>query len=436
MDAALITRMFNVGYSVKSEPPKDVLVKKDSDFKDVLSKNMKDVKNEDNKVNKDVKKENSDDIKTEENEIVDEKDVKRKDKKDNKKDDKKVTDSEENKTEKINGLIEQRLENVESIQDVDIKIEEVEKIDLEIKDVELKENENTGLGENIDEVGPQSVETEKITLNEYEKLESKLDSLSEKLGRTTEDNDSKLKTDDVTEEETSETEEESDVFASNNTEVNYEEVKNVDDKNVKSKDNKVKITDFREKKTFNDEFKMTEMDVKNESTEIPKFDITGTNNIIMSKAEKLQEQIDVLKQIAEKVDVNILEDKSEMLIKLKPDNLGKVTMQISVENGNISAKFLAESQKVKEILESNMQELKDQLTKQGMAVQDLSVSVGNDNRERQMFEGRNFGTFNKHSRINRVENNSYSISGTEIYDDANDENLAHYWPDSTVSFSA
>ena len=70
-----------------------------------------------------------------------------------------------------------------------------------------------------------------------------------------------------------------------------------------------------------------------------------------------------------------------MLIKLKPDNLGKVTMQISVENGNISAKFLAESQKVKEILESNMQELKDQLAKQGMAVQEMSVSVGNDNRE-------------------------------------------------------
>ena len=155
----------------------------------------------------------------------------------------------------------------------------------------------------------------------------------------------------------------------------------------------------------------------------------------MSKADKLQEQIDVLKQITEKVDVSILEDKSEMLIKLKPDNLGKVTMQISVENGNISAKFLAESQKVKEILESNMQELKDQLAKQGMAVQEMSVSVGNDNRERQMFEGRNFGTFNRYSRINRIENNSYSING-EIYDDANDENLAHYWPDSTVSFSA
>lgn len=433
MDAALVTRMFNVGYSVKSEPPKDVLVKKDSDFKDVLSKNMKDVKSEDNKASKDVKKEDTEKIKTDENEDIYKKDVKRKDKKD----DKKVKDDEDNETEKINGLIEQRLENVKNEQDLDIKVGEVEKIDVEIKDVDLQEDENIGLGENIDEVGPQSVETEKITLNEFEKLESKLDSLSEKLGRTNEDIDNKLKTDGVGEEEPTEAENEEDAFSSVNIneDVNYANSKDVEDKTVKNKESKIKITDFRGSKTFNNEFEMTEMDVKNENIEIPKFDITGTNNVIMSKADKLQEQIDVLKQITEKVDVNILEDKSEMLIKLKPDNLGKVTMQISVENGNISAKFLAESQKVKEILESNMQELKDQLAKQGMAVQEMSVSVGNDNRERQMFEGRNFGTFNRHSRINRIENNSYSING-EIYDDANDENLAHYWPDSTVSFSA
>lgn len=433
MDAALVTRMFNVGYSVKSEPPKDVLVKKDSDFKDVLSKNMKDVKSEDNKASKDVKKEDTEKIKTDENEDIYKKDVKRKDKKD----DKKVKDDEDNETEKINGLIEQRLENVKNEQDLDIKVGEVEKIDIEIKDVDLQEDENIGLGENIDEVGPQNVETEKITLNEFEKLESKLDSLSEKLGRTNEDIDNKLKTDEAGEEEPTEEENEEDAFSSVNIneDVNYANSKDVEDKTVKNKESKIKITDFRGSKTFNDEFKMTEMDVKNENIEIPKFDITGTNNVIMSKADKLQEQIDVLKQITEKVDVNILEDKSEMLIKLKPDNLGKVTMQISVENGNISAKFLAESQKVKEILESNMQELKDQLAKQGMAVQEMSVSVGNDNRERQMFEGRNFGTFNRHSRINRIENNSYSING-EIYDDANDENLAHYWPDSTVSFSA
>ena len=435
MEAALITRMFNVGYSVKNEPPKDVLVKKDSDFKDVLSKNMKDVKNEDDKVSADVKKKDDENIGTVKDENIEEKDVKRKDK--DKKDEKKASDSEENKTEKINGLIEQRLENVKNEQDVEVIVKEVEKIDLEIKDVDLQDKINEGLSEKIDEVGPQSVETEKMTLDEFEKLENKLDSLSEKLGRTNKDVDNELKVDDVKKEESLETENEDYTFSSVdfNGDVSYIDNKNVESTNVKNKESKIKITDFRGNKTFNEEFKMAEMDVKTENTEIPKLDITNTNNVIISKADKLQEQIDVLKQITEKVDVNILEDKSEMLIKLKPDNLGKATMQISVENGNISAKFLAESQKVKEILESNMQELKDQLAEQGMAVQEMSVSVGNDNRERQMFEGRNFGTFNRHSRINRVENTSYSIE-SEMYDDVNDENLAHYWPDSTVSFSA
>lgn len=429
MDAALITRMFNVGYSVNNEPPKDVLIKKDSDFKDVLSKNMKDV-NDENKVEKKEVK-NEDNVKTKDvdNEKVKDKEVKRKDKKD----DKKVKDSNETGTENVNGLIEQKLKDVEEIQDLESLLDtETQDIELNLEDVNLQDKINKGLGESIDEVGPQSVETEKMTLDEFEKLESKLDSLAEMLGRTNEDDELSINREVESE---GSTKEDNSLFDENKDNVaDFMENSDVENKEVKSKDSKFKITDLREKNTFNNNFELNEMDVKSENIEIPKFDITGNSNVIMSKADKLQEQIDVLKQITEKVDVHLLEDKSEMLIKLKPDNLGKVTMQVSIENGNISAKFLAESEKVKEILESNMQELKDQLAKQGMVVQDLNVSVGNDDRERQMFEGRNVGTFNRHSRINRIENDSYSTIG-EVYED-NDENLAYYWPDSTVSFSA
>lgn len=431
MDAALITRMFNVGYSVKNEPPKDVFVKKDSDFKDVLSKSVKDVKNENKVEKKEVKSEDTEKTTNVDDEKVKDKDVKRKDKKD----DKKVKDSDENKTESINGLIEQKIKDVEEVQDLEKLLDtEVENIELNLEDVNLEDKIiNEGLSENIDEVGPQSVETEKKTLDEFEKLKSKLDSLAEKLGRTNEDDDkSDIKLD---VEEDGSTGEDYTLFQGNEDSIaNFTESGDIENKDVKTKDSKFKITDLREKNTFNNNFDINEMDVKTENTEIPKFDVSGNSDVIMSKADRLQEQIDVLKQITEKVDVHLLEDKSEMLIKLKPDNLGKVTMQISVENGNISAKFLAESEKVKEILESNMQELKDQLAKQGMVVQDLNVSVGNDNRERQMFEGRNVGTFNRHSRINRVENTSYSSVGG-IYED-NNEDLAYYWPDSTVSFSA
>ena len=195
MDAALITRMFNVGYSVKNEPPKDVLVKKDSDFKDVLSKNMKDVKNEDDKVSADVKKKDDENIGTVKDENIEEKDVKRKDK--DKKDEKKVSDSEENKTEKINGLIEQRLENVKNEQDVEVIVKEVEKIDLEIKDVDLQDKINEGLIEKIDEVGPQSVETEKITLNKED--ENKTEETDKDSGENSRSFDVSLEKEGITE---------------------------------------------------------------------------------------------------------------------------------------------------------------------------------------------------------------------------------------------
>ena len=118
----------------------------------------------------------------------------------------------------------------------------------------------------------------------------------------------------------------------------------------------------------------------------------------------MQEQIDVIKQISEKVDVNLFEDKSEMIIKLKPDHLGKVTVEIAVENGAVTAKFLAESEKVKEILESNMQDLKDHLAKQGMIIQDLSVSVGDQNKE-PVFEQRNYKSFRRKQNALEIENN-------------------------------
>ena len=122
-----------------------------------------------------------------------------------------------------------------------------------------------------------------------------------------------------------------------------------------------------------------------------------------------------------------------MIIKLKPDHLGKVTVEIAVENGSVTAKFLAESEKVKEILESNMQDLKDHLAKQGMVVQDLSVSVGNDGRGR-LFEQNNYVSLKKRQKIEEVNNEEAYF----VEDDygLNELKAAYYWPDSTVSFSA
>ncbi|HHW30451.1 MAG TPA: flagellar hook-length control protein FliK [Clostridiaceae bacterium] len=84
----------------------------------------------------------------------------------------------------------------------------------------------------------------------------------------------------------------------------------------------------------------------------------------------------ILKQVIDKAKVFIDGEKSEMVIELKPESLGKLSLKVVSEKGMVEANFVAENTQVKEILETNMNLLKDVLEKQGLVVQNFSVSVG------------------------------------------------------------
>jgi len=90
---------------------------------------------------------------------------------------------------------------------------------------------------------------------------------------------------------------------------------------------------------------------------------------------------EIINQIVKKAEVIINDEQPEMRMQLEPENLGKLTLKIAVEKGLITAKFVAESQEVKKIIESNFNELKDMLQEKGLEVQNFSVSVGHDDRE-------------------------------------------------------
>ncbi|MGE5613917.1 MAG: flagellar hook-length control protein FliK [Bacillota bacterium] len=84
---------------------------------------------------------------------------------------------------------------------------------------------------------------------------------------------------------------------------------------------------------------------------------------------------DIINQVIEKVKVVLTPEKSEIEMELKPDSLGRVSLKVSAENGLIVARFVADNQQVKQVLEANMQLLKNSLERQGINVQGLSVSV-------------------------------------------------------------
>lgn len=97
---------------------------------------------------------------------------------------------------------------------------------------------------------------------------------------------------------------------------------------------------------------------------------------------------DLLSQIVEKYKAVDTQDASEIRIQLKPDSLGKLTIRLIMEKGEMTAKFIAENHSVKETIESNFSELRDALGQKGINIQNLSVSVGQQGKWQ--YENQNF----------------------------------------------
>lgn len=169
-------------------------------------------------------------------------------------------------------------------------------------------------------------------------------------------------------------------------------------------DAKVKITEDSQDETdfFQQLFRNRELSeggkkgktVKSEQILMPEY---GTIQETVSNTSSVSENRnfsgvvktqDIVWQVMEKVKVILEGDKSEMIMDLKPDHLGKLSLKVVTERGIVMARFVAESEQVKSILESNMQLLKDALEKQGLDVQDCFVSVDKGEKEGYQQDGR------------------------------------------------
>lgn len=116
---------------------------------------------------------------------------------------------------------------------------------------------------------------------------------------------------------------------------------------------------------------------------------------------------DVIAQIMEKLKVSVKPDLSEVRILLRPEQLGEVSLKIATQNGIVTAQFIAESQKVKEIIESNFNQLRDMLSEQGVDVGALEVNVSNGDEEKTTYNMFEQNSEKGEKRINDLIENSF-----------------------------
>ena len=84
---------------------------------------------------------------------------------------------------------------------------------------------------------------------------------------------------------------------------------------------------------------------------------------------------DVLAQIHSKLQMMNSTSNTKLTMVLNPESLGKVSIQLMNTKDGLTAELQVASQAVKDILDSNLSNLKDTLSAQGVQVNDMSVKV-------------------------------------------------------------
>lgn len=104
-------------------------------------------------------------------------------------------------------------------------------------------------------------------------------------------------------------------------------------------------------------------------------------------AQTYQQAMDIQKvidQIVESARVTISNDTTKMEMQLNPENLGKIYLEISSKEGNVSAKLVAQNEAVKEALQTQLADLKQNLNQAGVKVDAVEVTVSSHEFEKNL----------------------------------------------------
>jgi hypothetical protein len=84
--------------------------------------------------------------------------------------------------------------------------------------------------------------------------------------------------------------------------------------------------------------------------------------------------------------ISIIKDGDQLAVKLEPDGLGRININLSLDNGKIHAQINVQDSSTKNLIENNMREIVDTLVKEGLTVGGFSVSLNNGDAGKHMVE--------------------------------------------------
>ena len=94
--------------------------------------------------------------------------------------------------------------------------------------------------------------------------------------------------------------------------------------------------------------------------------------------------VQIMEQIVQQMKVNVTTEMTSMEMQLNPENLGKIFVNITTEEGIVNAKFQATTEVVKEALEVQIATLRENLNQAGVKVDAIEVTIASHEFERNL----------------------------------------------------
>jgi len=114
------------------------------------------------------------------------------------------------------------------------------------------------------------------------------------------------------------------------------------------------------------------------------------NNLenVVSMNEKPTVDVEsIVKQIQNQIKVTANMDTTKLEFQLNPEHLGKLSIQIASKEGTVTAQIAAQNLAVKEVLESQIVQLRENMNNQGLKVDAVEVTVESHEFERNLDDG-------------------------------------------------
>ncbi|MGD9365265.1 MAG: flagellar hook-length control protein FliK [Desulfobacteraceae bacterium] len=141
----------------------------------------------------------------------------------------------------------------------------------------------------------------------------------------------------------------------------------------------------------------------------------------------------VIRQIVQRMTLRTQGSQSTMSIKLKPEFLGNLHMQVSTDNQQVVVRMAAESIAVKEMIEQGLQYLKTELQHHGLQIDKFDVFVANDNGDKnhgqdtaafqQAFQERRQGKFGHLDNDNASDASDQAVAVQQVTDASSEINF-------------